>query len=74
MEIRHAAQRFGTNTQKMMVFTDPQVALYRIKSDRPLGQVGYRQKLLGSGFAPSFCLSLSFFSLVTFENKVDPYD
>jgi hypothetical protein len=34
MVIRHAAQRFGTDTQKITVFTDSQAALRRIKNDK----------------------------------------
>jgi ribonuclease HI len=34
MAIRHAAQRFGTDTQKITVFTDSQAALHRIKNGK----------------------------------------
>jgi ribonuclease HI len=34
MAIRHAAQRFGTDTQKITVFTDSQAALHRIENDK----------------------------------------
>jgi hypothetical protein len=34
MAIRHATQRFGTDTQKITVFKDSQAALHRIKNDK----------------------------------------
>jgi ribonuclease HI len=32
--IRHAAQRFGTDTQRITVFTDSQAVLHRIKNEK----------------------------------------
>jgi hypothetical protein len=34
MAIKHAAQRFGIDAQKITVFTDTQDALHRIKNDK----------------------------------------